>query len=328
MSGRVALIGLSLLVLIAFLAILSLTLGAASVDPFAVLTGRGDPAALQILWHLRLPRLFLALAVGANFGLAGLIVQIVLRNPLAEPGVLGVSAGASLAVVAALLLSHGALSVSLGVPLVAFGGAVAAGAAILWLCGGSGDPRRLVLGGVVFGMALNALVMAVIVGFGAGRAELALLWLTGSLYGRGYDQLWPVLACGGVAALLLPAFVRPLGLLRFGDDQARSAGLEVRIWRPAALLLAMALAASAVSAAGPIGFVGLVVPHFARLLTGAAIAPLIWVTALSGAAVTLMADVVGRAIAPPLEIPVGAVTGLIGVPIFLLLLQRQSRRRA
>lgn len=303
---------LALVALIAALALVGVTLGAVRLTPAGLLH---HPEIVQ----LRLPRVALALAVGANFALAGLIVQTVLRNPLAEPGTLGISAGASLAVVTAILLTG--VQSGLAVPLIALAGGAVTGAAVMRLCGG--DSRRLVLGGVIIGMALNALVMAVIVGFGAGRAELALLWMTGALYGRGFDALWPVLGMGVLAAGLLPLFVRPLALMRFGDDQAQAAGLAVRLWRSAALALAVALAASAVSAAGPVGFVGLVVPHLARLLVGSRIGPLMAITALAGAALTLLADTLGRTLAPPLEIPVGAVTGLIGVPVFLFLLQRQ-----
>lgn len=317
--------------------LLSLETGAADAslaDLWQALVADGDlTPAQKVVANLRLPRALLGAVVGIHFAIAGLILQAILRNPLAEPGVLGVSSGASLAVVISILAANALWADPDGfelisfpatsVPFIALVGGIAASATVLWISWDRGlSPQRLALGGVVAGTIINALVMVVIVSFGAGRAEMAILWLAGTLFGRGFDVLLPTLGWTIAALLVLPVLAKPLSLLRFGEDFARSMGLNVLLWRLVAAFVAIGLTASAVSAAGPIGFVGLIVPHMARLLVGGNMGHLIPTSALIGIILTVGTDWLGRVLFAPLEVPVGVITSLIGVPIFLVILQR------
>lgn len=291
----------------------------------------------QIIYDIRLPRTLVGLFVGVHFALAGMIMQIVLRNPLAEPGILGISSGASLAVVISILgadfiwgdVNSRAIA---GfppelVPLFALLGGLVAAILVLWFSWNNGlQPQRTAIAGVILGIFLNALVLAVIVGIGAGRAQMAILWISGSLFSRGYENLQPIIPWTVLGLFATILIARPLSILRFSDDFARNAGLNPSLWRVACAVVAIGLAASAVSVAGPIGFVGLVIPHLARLLVGANIGAQLTVAALAGACFTTGADLLGRAVIAPLEIPVGAITSLVGVPIFILILQRNLWR--
>ncbi|MEM1048995.1 MAG: iron ABC transporter permease [Pseudomonadota bacterium] len=323
------------------LIVLSQGFGAASAsfaDLWVVLTrDEALTPAQQVIADIRLPRALLGAVVGVHFAIAGLIMQSLLRNPLADPGVLGVSSGASLAVVISILVANTLWAdperfelvyfPSASIPFIALVGGLCSAALVLWMSWDRGlNPQRMALAGVVTGTIINALILVVIVGFGAGRAEMAILWLAGTLFGRGYENLQAMLGWTMAALFILPALARPLSLLRFGEDFARTMGLPVGIWRVVAALVAIGLTASAVSAAGPIGFVGLVVPHIARLLIGGNMAHLIVVSALVGLILTVGTDLVGRALFVPLEIPVGIITSLIGVPVFLVILQRNLWR--
>lgn len=295
------------------------------------------PLAHHLVWRLRLPRSLLALMVGAQFALSGLLLQTVIRNPLADPGVMGVSAGASLFVVGFILWldalklvasaqAHFELSIGM-LPFVAIAGAVSTALLLLGLSWRHRlHPLRMALYGVALGAMLNAAVMWVVVGWGGGRTEITLLWLSGSLYGRDVEHIAVLLPWLGVGVLGVVVVLRPLAVLRFDDDMARSLGLAVRRWRLAAVLVAVVFAASAVAVAGPVGFVGLVVPHLARQLVGGELRFLAPASAVCGAGLMLAADLMGRVLFAPLELPAGALTTLIGVPVFLTLLQRQSGR--
>jgi iron complex transport system permease protein len=291
----------------------------------------------RIIAIYRLPRMVVAMQVGVHFALAGLIFQVVLRNPLADPTVLGVSGGASLAVVIAMTWGAGIFvpeaTAPIGhylpmglVPFIALAGGLIAGGLVLWLSwDGDLDPTRTALSGVALGAVASAAVMAMVLAMGNSQAEVALIWLAGSLYGRSYEDALAVLpwTCAGLVAAIL--ILRPLGASRFDADIARSFGLDTRLWRPLALAIAVALAASAVSIVGPVGFVGLVVPHTARLVVGISLPRQMAFGAVFGALLVATSDILGRVVAVPVEVPVGAVTSLIGVPIFLVLLHRRSR---
>ena len=322
----------------------SLTTGAAAIswtELSLLVSGQAEQDTQHIIWQLRLPRTLLALLVGVHFALSGLILQTVLRNPLADPGVIGVSGGASLMIVVVLLLSDylqvhwfgtAASPLPLGwLPLAAMAGGLVSALCVLQLGWRSGlEPARLALYGVAIGALLNAAVMWTILAWGGGRTELSLSWLAGSLYGRGYNEvlaLVPWTLLGGFMYLLM---LKPLTLLRFSDQSALSLGLAVRRWRLLALLLAVLLAASAIAVTGPVGFVGLIVPHLARLLlhgdiSGGHILKLSLISTLCGASLMLAADITGRTLVSPLELPAGVLTTLLGMPLMLWLLQRQAR---
>ncbi|GAA3561837.1 FecCD family ABC transporter permease [Marinobacter xestospongiae] len=323
-----------LVVMLLALVLASLRLGTVALDWGTLYRGMvsANPADFPVLWNLRLPRTLLAVVVGAQFALSGLILQRVIRNPLADPGVVGVSGGAGLAVVILLLLSDLLPGVAAGVglaglPWAALVGGLMVAALVLALAWRNGlAPARLALTGIAVGAVLNAAVMWVVVVWGGSRTETTLMWLAGSLYGRDFSHLWLLLpwTLAGLLALL-PA-LKPLSLLRFGDHQAQTLGLAVQRWRLLALAVAVVLAASAVAVAGPMGFVGLIVPHLARLLARGSFAAQVPVCLLLGGVLTLAADIVGRTLASPLELPAGALTTLLGIPVLLYLLIKQGGR--
>jgi iron complex transport system permease protein len=211
------------------------------------------------------------------------------------------------------------------VPFIALAGGLLAGGLVLWLSwNGDLDPTRTALSGVALGAVASAAVMAMVLAMGNSQAEVALIWLAGSLYGRGYEEALAILPWTGAGLVAAALILRPLGASRFDADIARSIGLETRLWRPLALAIAVALAASAVSVVGPVGFVGLVVPHTARLVVGSSLPRQMAFGALFGALLVAASDVLGRIVAVPVEVPVGAVTSLIGVPVFLILLQQRG----
>lgn len=327
-------------VVLALLVLASLFIGAVSLSPRLVLDGlfSGQTSSLEgtLVWQHRLPRALLAILVGLQLATAGLILQAVFRNPLADPSIVGISSGAGLAVITVLLLADLAtVDVLIGdatpammswLPAAALLGGLLAASLVLGLSWRTQlRPVHLVLNGIAVGSVLNALVMWVIVTWGGARTEIALIWLAGSLYGRDFQHLymlWPWSLAGILGTL---ALLKPLALLRFEDSVVISLGLRPMFWRAAAIAVAVLLAASAVAVTGPVGFVGLVTPHLARLLVGSKPHRL-WIgSMLLGSMLMLCADLIGRTLISPLEIPVGALTTLLGIPIFLLLLHRQAR---
>lgn len=330
-------IGLILL-LILFL-LLSQIIGAAKVniaDLYNFFMLPDNSSAQKVIGNLRLPRAIIGMFVGAHFAIAGLILQSVLRNPLADPTIFGISSGASVFVVAVILLAEnfstgtGFLTTTIVpmylIPFVAFIGALIATGLVFWLSWekASINPKRMALGGVVLGSIMTSVVMAIIVGYGAAKAELAIIWMAGSLYGRGYENLIPLLPWTLICTIGALAIIRPLSVLRFDDDLAQSMGLNIRLWRLVAILISVGFAASAVSVVGPVGFVGLIIPHLAKLLVGGQMSKLIIISALLGALLLVIGDLIGRSILVPLEVPIGAITSLIGVPIFLIILQKSG----
>ncbi|UUC95837.1 MULTISPECIES: iron ABC transporter permease [Comamonas] len=324
------------------LVLASLFWGAVPLSPGHVFEGlllrRSASLESALLWQLRLPRTLLAIFVGLQLATAGLILQAVIRNPLADPGVIGISSGAGLAVIAVLLLadvtqadsligtSHAAMM--LWLPIVALLGGLAASGFVLgmsWraqLC-----PTRLTLNGIAVGAVLNALVMWTVVAWGGARTEIALIWLAGSLYGRDFlhlQVLWPWCLAGVVGTLIL---LRPLALLRLEDAVSAGLGMRGMFWKAMAIAVAVVLSASAVAVTGPVGFVGLVTPHLSRLLAGSDARRLLIVNMLVGGLLMLGADLLARSLISPLEIPAGALTTLLGIPVFLLLLHRQRSLR-
>ncbi|WP_018391672.1 iron ABC transporter permease [Ancylobacter sp. FA202] len=315
---------LLLLLLIAALAAAALSHGD---HPFAwselasVLTGR--PTATRqaelVVMDLRLPRLLLAFLVGAALAVAGAGAQAILRNPLAEPGLLGINAGAGLA---AMVVMVGLPSAPISLlPVAGFLGASAMAAAIYLLAWRGGTtPLRLILIGIGLGsvaMAGTALVSTL----GDIRdVQRALIWLAGSVHHANWMgvQLLALWLAPPMALVMLAT--RELDLIGLGDLPARGLGQRVDLIRGMMVLLCTAMAGAAVSAAGLIGFVGLIAPHAARRLVGPSHARLIPITALLGGALVMAADFTGRSIAAPLQLPAGLFTALIGAPFFAYLL--------
>ena len=254
------------------------------------LGGAADPAARVILLELRLPRALSAFATGAALALAGVYMQVLLRNPLADPYVLGVSGGAAAAALTAMLAGAAGLAVS----AAAAGGALAAMLTVFALAHGRGGwtPARLLLTGVVVAAGCNAVV-----------------------------SLMLALADEALAAGVLLA--RPLDVLARGELQASLLGLPVRGTRAALYVVGSLLTAAAVTTAGSIGFVGLVTPHLVRLALGSSHRIVVPASALAGGTLVVLADLAARTVAAPRQLPVGALTALVGVPAFLLLMRRQ-----
>ncbi|MEU2617145.1 iron ABC transporter permease [Streptomyces sp. NPDC007157] len=304
----------------------SACLGQTFISPTDVWrTLRGDHTPYDLVVNeLRVPRIVLGALVGACLGLAGALVQTVTRNPLASPDVIGVGHGAAAATV--LALATGTVASPGAMPLVAVGGGLAAAALVYALAWRHGmQPSRFVLTGVGIGVALSAVVQLYLTDSELNAAEQVKLWLTGSLNGRGWEQAGPL---GVVLLVALPGLVwasraaRPLGL---DPDTAAALGLPVDRARLGLTLLGVVLAATATGAAGPIGFVALTAPQLARRLTRTPQLPLVC-SALTGGLVLVTADLVARTLVPPLEIPVGALTSLVGGPYLLWLLGRKQKR--
>ena len=285
----------------------------------------GGSQADRIIWRVRAPRAVLSVLVGLNLAVAGVLLQGVMRNPLASPGIIGVMAGAALfATLAMLVFPTGGLPGAprqLHVPAMAFVGAMLAAAivfALSWQPGSGTSPTRMILAGVAVTAMVGAAQNFLSVLF-ADRIAGVLTWLAGSLSTRGWSELsmiWPFTVVGMAIALSL---ARPLNLLQMGEDSARSLGVSVQRTRLLAVLAAALLTASAVCVAGIVGFVGLVVPHIVRTALCTNHRWLIPASALAGAALVGWADVAARQLG---EMPVGVLTAAIGGPYFVYLLYK------
>lgn len=283
------------------------------------------PLREGIVWDLRMPRTLLAAVCGAGLALCGAVMQSLLRNPLADPFVLGVSSGASTGAVAVVVLGVGGGAVSLSAG--AFAGALVSFGLVLALShtlGGTTD--RVVLSGVAAMQLFSALTsFTVLTSADAETTKGVLFWLLGSLAGAGWSE---VLLCSLVLAAVLAVCLghaRTLDAFAFGEEAAASLGVHVNRARLVLLCATALLTAALVSSAGAIGFVGLVLPHATRALTGSGHARLLPVTALAGAVFLVWVDTAARTVLDPQEVPVGVVTSLIGVPAFVAVLYRGRR---
>jgi len=299
--------------------------GAVPLSPRAIVAaalGHGDRQTVAIVRALRLPRVALAVLVGAALGMAGGALQGSLRNALAEPYLLGVSGGAAVGAVVVVTLG---LGTPLLLPLGAFAGAaVAIGAAIgvARAAGGRADPRVLLMAGVVIGAFANAAIMVLLADAPADTIRGALWWMMGSVAGADWTQVaWLALytVVGGGALLALG---RDIDLLALGEESAAGLGLDAERAGRRVYLVSSLLAAATVAAAGLVGFVGLVVPHMVRAAGLRRHRPLLAGSAVLGAALVVSADLVARIAHPPADLPLGAVTALVGVPFFLIQLRR------
>ncbi len=320
---RATLSGLIVLVVIALA--LSLTRGSVDLswgDAAAALMGKGNALASAVVLDLRLPRALSALVVGSALALAGVLMQVLLRNPLADPYVLGTSGGSAVLVLIAMMAGapHSV------VPVAAGAGALISMVLLLLLARSSGDwsSSRLLLTGIVLASGWGALISFLLSVSPAQQIQGMLFWLMGDL-----QPVTPGWWRSGVvlAALMLSLILaRDLNLLAEGDLRARSLGLRTGLLRLAILLGASALTAVAVTLAGPVGFVGLVIPHMMRLLVGPDHRLLIPSSMLAGGALLILSEMTARVLWAPQQLPVGVITAFIGVPVFLLLLQKGASR--
>ncbi len=293
-------------------------------DVARALIGVGDSQVIAIVRDLRLARVCLAIVTGAGLGMSGAALQGTLRNALAEPYLLGVSGGAAVGAVLAVVAG---LSAAGALPVAAFAGAATAVALVLALArvaSGRADPRILLMAGVVVGAFANAAIMVLLAGAGENTVRNALWWMMGSVAAAEWGGLRWLALYALLAAVLLVAVARDIDLLALGEDAAAGLGVRVAHATRRIFLLSALLAAITVAGAGLVGFVGLVVPAIARALGVRRARGLLVASALLGATLVVAADVVARTVRAPAELPLGAVTALVGVPFFLVRLRRAS----
>jgi len=328
-----------LIVLLLAAVIVNVGVGAVAISPVQAVGILLDHAGIStgityspqqdaVLWAIRLPRVLLALLVGAGLGLAGAALQGVFRNPLAEPALIGVSSGASVGAVASIIFGFTLLGRA-SLPLAAFAGALLT--TLLVYATSRSEGRTPVETLILMGIAVNAVAGALTgyLTFLADDQQLRsiVFWSLGSLGGATWEVVRAVLPFIGLGLLLTPRWGRALNLLVLGEREARHLGLNTERTRFALIALAALMTGAAVAVAGIIGFVGLVVPHLVRLIAGPDHRLLLPASALGGALLLLLADLAARTLVTPAELPLGVVTALLGGPFFMWLLYRAKRMR-
>lgn len=320
-------LGAGLLTALAIAVVLGVRFGPVDLSTAEVLTalvGGGPEWQRQVVVELRLPRMLLGALVGGGLALAGATFQALLRNPLAEPYILGISGGASVGAVLVLALGL-AGAASWALPLAALLGALLAIVLVFRVATASGrslDVRVLLLAGVVVAAFFNACIAFILSISEARTVQGAVLWIMGSLAGAGWRSVAVAAAYTLPTAALLLTLARPLNLMAIGEETAHYLGADVETVKRRALALAALLTAAGVAVAGVIGFVGLVVPHTIRLLVGSDHRALLPLSFLGGATFLVLSDIVAQVILAPTQVPVGVITAFVGVPLFLVLLRR------
>lgn len=291
--------------------------------------GTLTPLQDQAVWQFRLPRTLLAALAGAGLALAGALMQVTVRNPLAEPYILGVSSGASVGAVLVIVFGSAALG---GLPMnvAAFAGALAACACVWSLArkGGSLSPTRMILAGVALGTLLSAVTSYLTISTNAQNVVSVLFFLLGSVSAATMSSLIGPAIALLIACVIAALLARSLNALMTGDESAVSLGINASRLRGLLLVVASLLTGAVVSVAGGIGFVGLVVPHIARIAVGADHRRLLPVAVLGGGVFLMLADLLARTVAAPTEIPLGIFTAFVGAPFFLWLMRRGGAERA
>lgn len=319
----------SLVILSALLFIAGLSVGSSMLNPLEVvrhLVGAGSGEYDFVLHTLRLPRMLLAMLAGAALGVAGLIMQGVVRNRLGSPDIIGVTGGASFAAVFFLTNLAGSIGIA-WLPVWAIAGAAAVSALIYALAWRKGvTPVRLVLVGIGLAACMGALTMMMIVINDEYSTMRAYLWMTGSVYGAQWSDVFSLLPWVAVFIPLSLLFAKSANALELGDETALSLGVRVQVHRLGMLAISVALSGSAVAFAGGISFVGLIAPHMARLLAGRSFGYLVPVSALIGSMIVALADVLARTAFLPLDIPAGVFVSGIGAPFFIYLLYRSRHQ--
>lgn len=284
----------------------------------ALIIDSGD-AKRQVIWNIRLPRTIVAALVGINLSISGAILQGVMRNPLADPQIMGISSGAGLVGVVILILFPHYQSL---VPIAAFIGAMSTAVIIYILAWRGGiSTTRIILAGVAVSAFLSAGISGLMV-FYSDRVQGALMFMAGGLSARSWPHVSMILPYTIVGVVLALLMSERLNILVLGDDVARGLGLNVEVTRLLLTAIAAVLAASAVSVAGLLGFVGLIIPHTVRMLIGSDYKYMIPASAFLGSAVVMYSDTFARTVFSPVEIPVGVVMAVIGAPFFLYLLRK------
>lgn len=323
LAKRRILILLVLAVLACFGGIISIMKGSVNVplnEIIAAMTGGSAAMHQQIILNIRLPRTIVAGLVGVNLALSGAILQAVMKNPLADPHIIGISAGAGIMGIFIMLLFP---DLSWLITPAAFAGAMGAAILIYILAWKNGiQPIRIILAGVAVSAFLGAGISALMIIY-SDRVHSALMWMVGGLSARSWPQvmiIWPYTLAVMIFTLLA---ARHLNILQLGDELAKGLGLRVERTRLILTAAAALLAASAVSVVGLLGFVGLIVPHAARLMIGSDYRYLLPATIFLGAATVMLSDTFARVAFAPVELPVGIIMAAIGAPFFLFLLRRE-----
>ncbi|MFS0557111.1 FecCD family ABC transporter permease [Brevibacillus sp. 179-C9.3 HS] len=323
-QNRKAALLMAACIMLAVAVLLSIGLGSVRLslsETIETVLGNGDAASQTILWDIRIPRVLLALLIGANLAASGALLQAVMQNPLADPGLTGVSSGAAVTVLFIMLVMP---DYSYLIPLAAIiGGGVAAGMvySMAWKKQGGLTPVRIILSGVavnaVFGGAIGLLSILY-----SDKLPGALQWMNGSLSGKGMGDvlvMLPYSIVGWIAALLS---IRQANILRLGEQVAHNLGQNLHRLRLSLSIIAVYLAAVSVSTVGLVGFIGLVVPHMSRMLVGSDYRLSLPFGLVLGSLVLLVADTFGRTAFAPLEIPAGIVMAIVGGPYFLYLMRK------
>lgn len=305
--------------------VISIGMGSKYIDPvetFNTILGHGTAQNVLVLETLRLPRVIVAVLVGAALGISGGIMQGIIRNPLASPDIMGITGGAALAAVAFITYFSGTISMK-WLPVAAFIGAGCISILIYGLAWKKGVTSiRLVLIGIGIAAAVGSLTTLMIVFSPINAASQAYIWMTGSIYATTWSQVYALLPWVIVFIPLALIFSRTANIQELGDDIAKGLGSPVQRHRFVLLLISVALAGSAVAIAGTIGFIGLIAPHIARKLVGPAFGSFLPVAALTGSLILLISDTAARTAFLPLDIPAGVFTAGIGAPFFIYLLYR------
>lgn len=325
-----------LLGLTIILAILALGMGQYKVPWGSVLlvlkealftNGDGNVSSEQaVVWFVRLPRVIIALLVGAALAMSGAVMQGILSNPLADPGIVGISSGASLGAVIAISLGLNTGNM-FALPACAFVGSISAVCLTLFLAMRKGKipVMTLLLAGVSVGMFLSAVTAGCLTAMNEQQTQQYLFWMVGGLDFRRWEHVYLALGPISLGIMLMLLAAKHLNVLVLGETEARSVGMDVGIWRIGLLGLASLTTAASVCVSGNIGFVGLVIPHMLRILVGADHRLLLPASALGGAFFLLFCDTLGRTILQPTEIRVGIMTAVLGTPYFLYLLRKMAK---
>ncbi len=324
--GRM-LIGLAGIVLLVAGSVWSILTGSVDMavsDIMECFSGKKEGAHYTIIWDIRLPRIITGALAGINLAIAGSILQCIMRNPLADPGIIGVTAGAGLAAVTVMILFPEHSSI---VPLMAFVGAIGASLLVYGISWkGGANPLRLILAGVAVAAFFGSFITLLMV-FHSDKVQGTINWLVGGFQGRSWGHVKMILPYTIIGTAVALGSFKYLNILMLGDDVAKGLGLRVESVRLCYIALSAFLAASAASVAGLLGFVGLIIPHVVRLLVGSDHKFLLPFSALLGAAIIIFADTGARTIFNPVEIPVGVIMACLGAPFFLYLLRGNLSRR-
>ncbi|MNH82767.1 putative siderophore transport system permease protein YfhA [compost metagenome] len=323
-------ISVVLLILTIGIMIVSTGIGSLYISPMnviKVLLGVGEPTHQVVVEKLRLPRIIIAVLVGASLAISGAVLQGVIRNPLASPDVAGITEGASLGAVLFIFLLGGTVPLQ-WMPIASILGALVVTGLLYVLSWKRGvDPLRLVLIGIGLSAAIKSISYMFIISGPMQLAERSLTFMTGSIYGVSWDK--DVIILLPWVAILLPLTwlqARSVNIQALGDDTASSAGAHVQRQRLILIMLSVALAGAAVAIGGAIAFIGLMAPHMARKLVGSSFGSVLPVSALLGAIILLVSDLVARTVFIPKDVPAGVLTAAIGAPFFMYLLYRNRNR--